>query len=369
MLLPPTVPPPDTLKGIDDLIRIDFEGFRAIWFARLLAATFLVVVGLVMEGPELWHEIHSIIWRFSFNHRFHFSRPEERLPEWAKLLAFVGWIFIVGGVGGEFVADSFVSRADGFVQKFDEILLADAQKKTGAASERAARAFERAAQTEREASQENERAARAEQQATEENARAAKALEAAEVARKNVEGYSLQIAQANERASKAEAQAAEATLELARLKTNRLLTNVAAFISAMTPFKGTKFTFDGVFQDQESMDLAEEISNALQHAGWEPTDPPNTGRMGIPWMRLNNFPPLVAPTIKSGVHVSTGSAQKAEVLQALPQSQLPQPFPAAFALKATLASSIVPSQNNLAGDVMGVTEFAPAVLIEVGKKP
>ena len=80
-----------------------------------------------------------------------------------------------------------------YVQKFDEILLADVQKKTGAA-------FERAAQTEREASQENDRAAQAEQQAQQENERAAKALEAAEAARKEAEGFQLQIAQANERA-------------------------------------------------------------------------------------------------------------------------------------------------------------------------
>ena len=64
-----------------------------------------------------------------------------------KLVVSLGWLLIVVGVAGEFVADSFVSKADGFVQKFDEILLADAQKKTGVASERAARAFESAAQS------------------------------------------------------------------------------------------------------------------------------------------------------------------------------------------------------------------------------
>jgi hypothetical protein len=151
MLLPPSVPIPDTLKGIDELIRIDFETFRATWFARLLAATFLVAVGLVMEGPELWHEIHSIIWHWNFRRRFHFSLPEEHTPEWVKLLAFVGWIFIVAGVGGEFVADSFVSKADGYVQKFDEILLSEAQRGTALAKERASAAYERASENENEA--------------------------------------------------------------------------------------------------------------------------------------------------------------------------------------------------------------------------
>jgi hypothetical protein len=112
-MVPPSVPIPDTLSGVDDLIRIGFENFRAIWFERLLTATFLVVVGLFLEGPELWHEIRAMKRRWSFTRRFHFSLPEESTPHRAKLLAFIGWVLIVVGVAGEFVADSFVSKADG----------------------------------------------------------------------------------------------------------------------------------------------------------------------------------------------------------------------------------------------------------------
>ena len=42
---------PDTLKGVDDLIRAGFEAYRGSCFNWLLAATGLVVVGLVLEGP------------------------------------------------------------------------------------------------------------------------------------------------------------------------------------------------------------------------------------------------------------------------------------------------------------------------------
>ena len=42
---------PDTLKGVDDLIRAGFEAYRGACFNWLLAATGLVVVGLVLEGP------------------------------------------------------------------------------------------------------------------------------------------------------------------------------------------------------------------------------------------------------------------------------------------------------------------------------
>lgn len=271
MLLPPSIPIPDTLKGIDDLIRADFEAFRALWFVRLLAATFLVVVGLVMEGPELWHEILSIIHRWNFRRRFHFSIPETHTPEGAKLLAFIGWILIVAGVAGEFVADSFVSKADGFVQKFDEILLADAQKKTGAASERAAMAFERAAQTEREASQENERAAKAEQQAAEENSRAAKALEAAETARKSAEGFQLQIAQANERAAKAELETERLRKQLA----DRTLTDeqVLSIGNKLKLFKGQPYTVTAYWDSPESLGLANRINAVLKIvAEWSYSD-------------------------------------------------------------------------------------------------
>ena len=99
------------------------------------------MVGLVLEGPELWHEITSIVGHWRFTHRLHFSLPENPVPNWAKLAAFVGWLFIVVGVAGEYVADSFVSRADGYVQRFDEILLTEAQKES-AHAEATAKGFD-----------------------------------------------------------------------------------------------------------------------------------------------------------------------------------------------------------------------------------
>ncbi len=272
MVLPP-VPLPDTLKGVDDLIRSGFEEFRELWFTRLLVSTALVVGGLLFEAPEIWHESVEAIRVLC-----HSCKPKRDIPAWMKLVGTLGWVLIVVGVTGEFVADSFVSKADGFVQKFDEILLADAQRKTGFASERAASAFERAARTEREASQENERAAKAEQQAIEENARAAKALEAAEVARKNAEGFQLQIAQANERAANAEQRAAEATLELAKLKMPRSLSKEQQerIASKINPFAGTPFDL-WVTTDSESAVLMELIDAVLRSAEWKFNQPEGAG--------------------------------------------------------------------------------------------
>jgi hypothetical protein len=163
---------PDTLKGVDDLIHAGFEAYRASCFNWLLFATALVVLGLVLEGPELWEEIRTIIRRWRFRHGLR-SSSEEHGPDWVKLLAFVGWILIVLGVAGEYVADSFVSKADGFVQTFDETLLAEAERASSeailgasAANRQVAVARQRTAELENGAAQlrkeaEDERLARA----------------------------------------------------------------------------------------------------------------------------------------------------------------------------------------------------------------
>jgi hypothetical protein len=200
--LPPPITKPDSLKGIDDLIHAEFEAYRATCFNWLLAATGLVIVGLIWEGPELWYEITAIVRHWRFSRKFHFSLPENPVPPKAKLAAFVGWLFIVVGVAGEYVADSFVSKADGYVLTFDEILLNEAQRGTAFARERASAAYERASENEKET-------AETLKQAEQERADAAKSLASAESTRKEVEGFALQISEANERAANATAQAAE----------------------------------------------------------------------------------------------------------------------------------------------------------------
>jgi hypothetical protein len=54
------------------------------------------------------------------------------------------------GVAGEGIAESLVSRADGIVQTFNDILVGEAQKESGTAIGRAAMSFERAEKAENE---------------------------------------------------------------------------------------------------------------------------------------------------------------------------------------------------------------------------
>lgn len=142
---------PDTLQGVDDLIRSGLEAYRESWFHCLLASTGLVVAGLVLEAFELVPELIFMVRRKCRERNWGIALLKIDIPEWLKIVAFCGWFLVVAGVAGEFVSDSFFSSADGLIQKFDEILLADAQRKTGFVSERAALAIERAASNEKEA--------------------------------------------------------------------------------------------------------------------------------------------------------------------------------------------------------------------------
>jgi len=222
IFLPP-VAISDLLRGVDDQIRSQFEAFRADCFTWLLVATGIVILGLALEGPELWYEIVSIFRHWRFRHRFRFSLSESHAPNWVTLLAFIGWILIVVGVAGEYVADSFVSAADGYVQSFNDTLLNEARKGTAVARERANAAYERASENERET-------ASTLKQAAQERADAARSLAAAETARKNAEGFQLQISQANERAAKAEEEAAKsnATAEQEKVARLQLMAQLAA---------------------------------------------------------------------------------------------------------------------------------------------
>jgi hypothetical protein len=129
---PPTILAPDTLRGVDDLVRANLEVLGELWFNRLLISTALVFVGLVLEFPEIWHDTVQ-----AFRDIIHSCKPVKPLSPRLKLFGMVGWVLIVVGVGGEYVAETIVSRADGLVRKFDEILLADAQTRTSSANERA----------------------------------------------------------------------------------------------------------------------------------------------------------------------------------------------------------------------------------------
>jgi len=122
--------PPVQVKYIDDLMRSDLLYWRDLWFGWLLLSTKLVVVGLILEGPELIHEFFSIRGRVRVE-AFGASLQESHTPDWVKIVALLGWLLIVAGVAGEWITDAVISDADNNIQAFNNALLAEAAKEAG----------------------------------------------------------------------------------------------------------------------------------------------------------------------------------------------------------------------------------------------
>src|SRR6266487_1090220 len=136
--------PPAQVKYIDDLMRADLLYWRDLWFGWLLLSTKLVVVGLILEGPELTHELFSIRGRSRIEPSGA-SLQESHTPDWVKITALLGWLFIVAGVAGEWITDAVISDADSNIQAFNNALLAETTKEAGDARQKAGEANERAA--------------------------------------------------------------------------------------------------------------------------------------------------------------------------------------------------------------------------------
>lgn len=164
------------IQTLDLSIRADLQNLRDTYFNWLLVSAAVVAVGVVMEGPELVHEATHVFQPF--------PHGEPKTPRWVVLLAMIGWALVVLGVAGEGIAEGFVSRADGLVQNFNDILLTDARKESAFAIERAASAYERASHAEAQLASARRDAAVAEQQAAEAN----RVAESERLARLELEG-------------------------------------------------------------------------------------------------------------------------------------------------------------------------------------
>jgi hypothetical protein len=130
------------VESLNVSIRADLQDVRFWYFVWLLLATGAVVLGVAMEGPEVWYKFIDVIKHRSRELEYPATpallRTENTVPNWAKLWAIIGWILIVLGVAGEGVAEGYVSWADGTLQTFNDILLGDATKQAASALERAA---------------------------------------------------------------------------------------------------------------------------------------------------------------------------------------------------------------------------------------
>jgi hypothetical protein len=169
-------------------------------------------------------------------------------------------ILVLGGVVGEYIFGKKLSQVSEQLQQIADTEVAQSNRDAAAARKDAELARTQSAAT-------YERAAQAEQHASQENARAAKALEEAEVARKNAEGFRLQIAQANERAANAERETARLTHRLA----DRTLTDeqVRAIATKLLAFPGQEIRIFAYTENKEALAIANRLLAALNLGGWK----------------------------------------------------------------------------------------------------
>ena len=118
---------PAIVHTLDEAIRLDLQNLRDSYFSWLLISAAIVVIGIVMEGPEILYEIREVVRR-----RFSGQKSPDA-PDWVSVVALIGWALVVLGVAGEVVAEGLVSRADSTLQTFNNILLSDAVKEAASA--------------------------------------------------------------------------------------------------------------------------------------------------------------------------------------------------------------------------------------------
>lgn len=276
--------PPEIESTLDKMMRADLDAWSNLWFWCLVGSTVAVAIGIICEAPEILQSVRFGNKTIAHIRKFWYTRIQkidlngwERLsPElvltntqhgkWIIRIGLVGWTLVALGVAGEGVAEYFVNSAETNLRAFDEEVLAETQSKSLSASERAASAYVRAAQTEQEASQENERAA--------------KALEAAETARKEAEGFQLQIAQANERASKSEKEAEQLrkdaeTERLARVNLEQKLAwrqlseaQAERIAKKLWPFAGQVFDFVTYGSEGECLNFQNVLYRVVLGGRW-----------------------------------------------------------------------------------------------------
>src|SRR5581483_3689195 len=227
-------------QSLDSLIRADLQHLRDLYFGWLLFCTLIVGFGLGLEGPEIVHDMIGIFRRETIERRFWLAlsieRREWKVPEWMKVMTALGWLLIVVGVTGEFVAEAYIHEADAVLDTFNDILTSEVHKEV------------------------------------------ASAFVQASSAEKVVAGFGLQIAQADERAKVAKKEAESERLERVKLElqlaprrlSNKQINKLADKLKPLAS-KGQKYiTITSSAFDVESIDFKRDFETAFTAGGWMP---------------------------------------------------------------------------------------------------
>lgn len=199
--------------------------------------------------------------------------------------------------------------------------------------------------------------------------RAANAEKAAAEAKQIADGFRLEIAKANEHAAEANRIAEEEKLKRIQIEERmkpRSLRLGSQAMPSLQAYKGTEYTFSGVFGDEESINLLKQLDSILHSAGWIRVKPPHAYPAINVYGKQQDF--AVASGLSSSIKISVDSEVPLITLQAAPADKLPAPAGAAVTLAMVLTASLSPSQED---GVKANVEPGKSmtVRIEVGRKP
>jgi hypothetical protein len=249
--------PSDIVAKLHECAAANFAVARDSWFIWLSRSTKCVVAGLILELPELVYETRGFARNRIGWFRYKIVLLENRL-EIAKLVAFVGWLFIVAGVAGEWYSGAKIDDLSARIQGCNEARLTEVTEQSSDANARASEAYERASKNEKET-------AETLKQAQQERADAAKSLKIAK-------GYESQIAEAQREAAESKKEAETERLERVQLETlvapRRLsLDQQRRIADACRKFHGHGVLVKSYGADGEGAALAGQIIAVLRAAG------------------------------------------------------------------------------------------------------
>src|ERR1039458_9453725 len=122
------------IRTLDESIRPFLSEGRAWYHSWLSTSTFFVGFGVVLEAPEIFHELYRELSEYLVHRRrqrlsldtfgFRVPRPgQAHLPR-VPIISLIGWLMVAAGVVGEFRFDDKVSEFDATIQMIDNELLA-----------------------------------------------------------------------------------------------------------------------------------------------------------------------------------------------------------------------------------------------------
>jgi hypothetical protein len=257
---------PEVVQAVQALelaTRDHLKSLRDSNFHWLLGCTFAVGVGLLMELPEIVHDMCEIYGRTSRELKYwltpSINRGEYPRRDWVKKWSALGWILIVLGVMGEGWFEAQVSKYDSALSNITDTVVAEAQKES-AHAEATAKGFD---------------------------ARIAESDAKAKSAEATAKKFESQIAEAQRDAAESKKQAEAEQLERVKLQKQiqprtvsesdrKKLGDVLRQFAAS--LKGRKVKISSQTGDAENMVLSLEIMDILTRAGIE-VDPAGMGRL------------------------------------------------------------------------------------------